>query len=1023
MDKSASILAALDAGKLPTTQQASAYIDYVANDILPPVPSRRTNTNQAKSPTDAAAHPAASRSAKGLASDQGILGKLSDAMAMAEDALRTDEGKETATTDDLTAELSSQGKVLAGDLKELLDAYKAVIVAKNSDNILQEAIYNLSQGDLTLTDKVTGDLSQAQTQASKDLQTLTNALRTLLSSFTSSLGAESFNLLTDFLSFLRLSLASAADTIAGTASSTAETLRQVEDDVQNDKRDAIGRDKQRLREEEEGGAKVKWQHGMDTVKGAGESVIDGVNTVKENVEDVAGRTSDRASLAINKISDRAQKDPEYRQALDSLFELFQARIDALASTATKVDPTNNSKDISLSAFIVDSSGSQNDHLTKALDMIKTLVERLSGDNSIDGLLDALRRGVGALLKEAEDDKSGQQHNAEQGKGELKAWFDDALTYARQLLGEPGYSRSEKGQKQRKALRKRWISLYEGENNSEWRRAVDDIQYELGKLLDGFEQDKDLNRLKLAHIRFGQDLANGWVEVGSVAGSVGAGVKRDLEGKVKSIAGEVQGEVQDKAQQIGGQAQEVAGNVASNLNVSLPSLNPKEALEQATWFWQDLFRVYLPKIIGKLKDIPIPRTEYKDPEVEFVLENLDISSFNVQPSHVYIRNITDIDIQTSANPSTPSHTAVGTLTHVRIQAVQLSLKDVSFWYKDKNAGAMTPGEFTGLLGLTLPEKGVDVDVKIRMIPADARGKDSRKEKKHYNVIEQCSVKISDEVGLEIKESNHSVLVALFRPVVVGRVKDALEKTLSEQLRALVDYADGVAWDVGRRREVFEDTGLSSGASVLAALWSEFGRLERRAAETRIEGVDAEGNPEDEIIKTEWSATGTGIVVQQHTRIGVDQLGEGGEKRTTAFAMGAEPQILSGEKRGPLGTGSEKLTDLMQRKAQEGLDAMSQATGVDINNAIDVDVDMEDATGSAKQGAAKAADAAKRAKRSAEETAEELRDKAEGVVRDAKDTARGVVSEGRRELDGFRQAVLRKSEIEMKREGWRSQAFDL
>ncbi|KAF9554848.1 hypothetical protein CPC08DRAFT_643741 [Agrocybe pediades] len=864
MDKSASILAALDAGKLPTTQQASAYIDYVANDILPP---------------------------------------------------------ETATTDDLTAELSSQGKVLAGDLKELLDAYKAVIVTKNSDNILQEAIYNLSQGDLTLTDKVTGDLSQAQTQASKDLQTLTNALRTLLSSFTSSLGAESFNLLTDFLSFLRLSLASAADTIAGTASSTAETLRQVEDDVQNDKRDAIGRDKQRLREEEEGGAKVKWQHGMDTVKGAGESVIDGVNTVKENVEDVAGRTSDRASLAINKISDRAQKDPEYRQALDSLFELFQARIDALASTATKVDPTNNSKDISLSAFIVDSSGSQNDHLTKALDMIKTLVERLSGDNSIDGLLDALRRGVGALLK-AEDDKSGQQHNAEQGKGELKAWFDDALTYARQLLGEPGYSRSEKGQKQRKALRKRWISLYEGENNSEWRRAVDDIQYELGKLLDGFEQDKDLNRLKLAHIRFGQDLANGWVEVGSVAGSVGAG----------------------------------------------------EALEQATWFWQDLFRVYLPKIIGKLKDIPIPRTEYKDPEVEFVLENLDISSFNVQPSHVYIRNITDIDIQTSANPSTPSHTAVGTLTHVRIQAVQLSLKDVSFWYKDKNAGAMTPGEFTGLLGLTLPEKGVDVDFKIRMIPADARGKDSRKEKKHYNVIEQCSVKISDEVGLEIKESNHSVLVALFRPVVVGRVKDALEKTLSEQLRALVDYADGVAWDVGRRREVFEDTGLSSGASVLAALWSEFGRLERRAAETRIEG-------------TEWSATGTGIVVQQHTRIGVDQLGEGGEKRTTAFAMGAEPQILSGEKRGPLGTGSEKLTDLMQRKAQEGLDAMSQATGVDINNAID------------------------------------LRDKAEGVVRDAKDTARGVVSEGRRELDGFRQAVLRKSEIEMKREGWRSQAFDL
>jgi len=302
------------------------------------------------------------------------------------------------------------------------------------------------------------------------------------------------------------------------------------------------------------------------------------------------------------ISDRALKDPEYRQALDSLFALLQARIDALSSAATKIDPTNNSKNISLSAFIVDSSGSQNDHLTKALDMIKTLVERLSGGNSIDGLLDALRRGVGALLKEAEDNKSGQQQSADQGKGELKAWFDDALSFARNLLGEPGFARSEKSEKQRKALKKRWISLYEGENNREWKMAVDDIYFELGNLLDGFEKDEQLERLKLAHMRFGQDLASGWMEVGNVAGSVGAGVKRDVEGKVKSVAGEVQGELESKSRQVGGQVQDVAGN----LNVELPSLNPKEALDQATWFWQDLFRVYLPKVLSKLKDIPIPR---------------------------------------------------------------------------------------------------------------------------------------------------------------------------------------------------------------------------------------------------------------------------------------------------------------------------------------------------------------------------------------------------------------------------------
>jgi len=186
----------------------------------------------------------------------------------------------------------------------LLSSYRITYLTRfesTADNILQEAIYNLAQGDLTLTDKASGDLSQAQSQASKDLQTLNNALRTLLSSFTSSLGAESFSLLTDFLSFLRLSLASAADTIANTASSTADTLRKVEDEVQNDKRDAIGRDKQRLREEEEGGAKVKWQHGMDTIKGAGESVFDGAQVIRDNVDDVAERTADRASSAVDKV--------------------------------------------------------------------------------------------------------------------------------------------------------------------------------------------------------------------------------------------------------------------------------------------------------------------------------------------------------------------------------------------------------------------------------------------------------------------------------------------------------------------------------------------------------------------------------------------------------------------------------------------------------------------------------------------------------------------------------------------------
>ena len=47
---------------------------------------------------------------------------------------------------------------------------------------------------------------------------------------------------------------------------------------------------------------------------------------------------------------------------------------------------------------------------------------------------------------------------------------------------------------------------------------------------------------------------------------------------------------------------------------------------------------------------------------------------------------------------------------------------------------------------------------------------------------------------------------------------------------------------KRREVFEVTGLGGGGSLMAALWSELGRLQR-------ERTDEIG----------WKATGTGVVV--------------------------------------------------------------------------------------------------------------------------------------------------------------------
>ena len=80
-------------------------------------------------------------------------------------------------------------------------------------------------------------------------------------------------------------------------------------------------------------------------------------------------------------------------------------------------------------------------------------------------------------------------------------------------------------------------------------------------------------------------------------------------------------------------------------------------------------------------------------MEFVLEDLDISTFALLPGHAYIRNITDIDIK--APSATERHTTVGSLTRIYAQGVQLALREVSFYFRQKTA-TLGPSEFSGIL---------------------------------------------------------------------------------------------------------------------------------------------------------------------------------------------------------------------------------------------------------------------------------------------------------------------------------------
>ena len=239
-----------------------------------------------------------------------------------------------------------------------------------------------------------------------------------------------------------------------------------------------------------------------------------------------------------------------------------------------------------------------------------------------------------------------------------------------------------------------------------------------------------------------------------------------------------------------------------------------------------------------------------------------------------------------------------MTHVHLKGLRLELSQLSFYYRDL-AATVGPAEFTGLADITLPPEGVDVVIKIRTIPNTEAGLAERAERQRFLRIDEVAVNISDDVDMRVTESNHPVLLTMFRPVLTTRLRGALQTTLSANIRGVLDSADTLAWDTIARAEIFEDAGFTRGAALATALWSELGHLQR----TR-------GGP-----SLGWFTTGTGIVR------------EGTKARV---ALGTEPQVLGPEKHGPKGTLARPLKE----------------------RAHDVDVSMENIEGAAKDMVGKA-----------------------------------------------------------------------
>jgi hypothetical protein len=134
--------------------------------------------------------------------------------------------------------------------------------------------------------------------------------------------------------------------------------------------------------------------------------------------------------------------------------------------------------------------------------------------------------------------------------DLQQWTSDFLSLVKKNLDTVGQIDSKETKAERQDLKRRWKNLTEGADQKQWREDAEVFRRELKVIQRRLDDDSDLQKIRRAHAQLGQDIEELFVDAAATG---------------------------------------------------LQSL-----IDQSAWAWQDLFNVYVPRVLGLLKKIPIPR---------------------------------------------------------------------------------------------------------------------------------------------------------------------------------------------------------------------------------------------------------------------------------------------------------------------------------------------------------------------------------------------------------------------------------
>ena len=194
--------------------------------------------------------------------------------------------------------------------------------------------------------------------------------------------------------------------------------------------------------------------------------------------------------------------------------------------------------------------------------------------------------------------------------------------------------------------------------------------------------------------------------------------------------------------------------------------------------KDVTEVIIPGIFENTRYVPIPRIEVSDPTIDAVVENLVIESDNLFP------NVLEFG---SDNYFRMGRKSVSNKRENKIMiagsGVQMDLRDVAYYIKKKQGFPSITDK--GIMDIFLGGEGFSFKIAAR--------NSQQSDKTHFVTVDKVDVTIKN-LSVKVKQSNHKLLFAIAKPLLLKTMRPVIQKVLEKQIRETFQRADAFAYSV-------------------------------------------------------------------------------------------------------------------------------------------------------------------------------------------------------------------------------------